>query len=417
MSLEQPLVGALVARLDNPTVQLAALGSVAFPLAWLLQSPITMLLAASTALSKNRQSYRLIYRFMLVSSLVLTALQALLAFTPLFDVVIVALFQPPPEVIAPARLGLQILLPCLVCIAYRRFHQGLLIRSRRTLSISVGTALRFVTILLTCGVGVLLGLPGVVVGCLGVTVGVFVEAVFIGWRVRPIVRANLLNTGERLTWGKFASFYTPLAMTSLLLLMAQPLGSAALSRMPLALASLAAWPLLSGFIFMFRGMGAAYNEVVIAALETPGAWRNLRRFAVLLSVAMTLPLLLVALTPLAQGYFGTVLGLEPPLAALARSGLLFGVVWPTLTVFQSYYQGLLTHSGRTRTITHSVLVSLAVTMLLLGGGTLLGTIPGLFVVTAAFVIGSAVQVAWLAWAAQPVVRELKGLEDTSLSKK
>lgn len=409
MSFEQPLVGALVARLDNPTVQLAALGGVAFPLAWLIQSPITMLLAASTALSRNRQSYRLIYRFMLVSSLILTALQALLAFTPLFDIVIVPLFNPPPEVVDPARLGLQILLPCLLCIAYRRFNQGLLIRSGRTLSISVGTGLRFVVILLGCGLGLLLGLPGIVMGCMGVTLGVFAEAVFIGWRVRPIVRANLLNTGEPLSWGRFTRFYTPLALTSLLLLTAQPLGSAAISRMPLALESLAAWPLLGGFIFMFRGMGAAYNEVVIARLETPGTWRTLRRFALLLSAAMSLPLLLVALTPLAETYFWTVLGLEPPLATLARSGLLLAVAWPALTVFQSYYQGILMHSGKTRTITHSVIVSLSITLLLLGGGTLLGTLPGLFVVTAAFVSGSAVQVAWLAWAAQPVVKGLRGM--------
>lgn len=418
MSVEQPLVGALIARLENPTVQLAALGGVVFPLALLIEAPIMMLLAASTALSKTKDSYRFIYRFMMLSSLSLTVLHALLAFTPLYDLVVIGLLNPPPEVVQPARWGLMIMLPFTWSIAYRRFHQGLLIRNGRSLSVSVGTVVRLCALLLGCGVGLALGAPGIVVGTLGVATGVLAEAVFIGVMVRPIVRYGLPDRlpdtakGEPkpLSWPVFSRFYAPLALTSLLLLLVQPLGSAALSRMPLALESLAAWPVLASFIFLFRGMGMAYNEVVVATLETPGAWRSLRRFALLLSALMSALLLIVALTPLANGYFGTVLGLKPELVALAGSGLLLACAWPTLTVYQSYYQGVLVHSGETGRVTQSVLVSLLVSVLLLGGGALLGTLPGLYVVTIAFVVGSAVQVLWLARSSQVVLERLRALE-------
>ena len=329
MSVEQPLVGAFIARLENPTVNLAALGGIVFPLSLLIEAPIIMLLAASTALSRTQGSYRFIYRFMMFAGLSLTALHALLAFTPLYDLVIVGLLNPPPEVVQPARWGLMIMLPFTWSIAYRRFHQGLLIRNGRSLTVSVGTVIRLCALLLGCGVGLLLDAPGIVVGTMGVATGVVAEAVFIGVRVRSIVRYGLpekaANEPEPLTWPSFGRFYTPLALTSLLLLFVQPLGSAALSRMPLALESLAAWPVLAAFIFLFRGMGMAYNEVVVASLETPGAWRKLRRFALLLSFFMSALLLLVALTPLARGYFGTLLGLTPELVALSSSGLLAGV--------------------------------------------------------------------------------------------
>lgn len=74
MGLEQPLVGAVMARLADPTVHLAALGGIVFPLALVIEAPIIMLLAASTALSKHRQAYGLVYRFMMVAGGLLTLL-------------------------------------------------------------------------------------------------------------------------------------------------------------------------------------------------------------------------------------------------------------------------------------------------------------------------------------------------------
>ncbi len=408
MSIEQPLVGAVIARQVDPTVHLAALGGLVFPLALVIEAPIIMLLAASTALSKDRQAYRLIYRFMMIAGFLLTLLHALLAFTPLFDLVIVGLLNPPAEVVEPARWGLMIMLPFTWSIAYRRFHQGLLIRHGRSLSVSVGTVIRLVALVTGVLVGLWLGLPGIVVGTMGIAAGVLTEAAFIGWRVRPIVTGKLLEEPETpLTWAAFAHFYTPLALTSLLLLAVQPLGSAALSRMPEALASLAAWPVLASFIFLFRGLGMAYNEVVVAMLEKRGAWGSLRRFSLLLAFGMTALLSGVALSPLARGFFGGVMGLEPQLAALAGSGLLLALVWPALTVYQSLYQGVLVHSGKTQTITHSVVLSLLTSVLLLFAGAVYGGLPGIYVVTTAFVVGSAVQVAWLMRSSRDALRVLE----------
>jgi len=54
----------------------------------------------------------------------------------------------------------------------------------------------------------------------------------------------------------FLDFYIPLAMTSLLFLLAQPMGSAAISRMPMALESLAVWPVVSDWCLCFAAWGS-----------------------------------------------------------------------------------------------------------------------------------------------------------------
>ena len=82
MGIEQPLVGAAVARLPDPAVQLAAWGSFAFPLALVVEAPVIMLLAASTELSRDRAAYRALSRVAHGMGLLLTLLHLLVVATP-----------------------------------------------------------------------------------------------------------------------------------------------------------------------------------------------------------------------------------------------------------------------------------------------------------------------------------------------
>ena len=83
MSLELPAVSAIIARLPYPTINLAAYGGIVFPISLIIEAPIIMLLAASTALSKDYASYQKLRRFMMLAGGSLTLLHILVAFTPL----------------------------------------------------------------------------------------------------------------------------------------------------------------------------------------------------------------------------------------------------------------------------------------------------------------------------------------------
>ena len=128
MGFEGPAVAAVVSRLPNPTVNLAAWGGVVFPLALMVEAPIIMMLAASTALCRDWASYIKMRRFMNQLGAALTALHILIVATPLYYVIAEDLLGAPKAVLAPARIGLFIMIPWTWSIAYRRFHQGVLIR-------------------------------------------------------------------------------------------------------------------------------------------------------------------------------------------------------------------------------------------------------------------------------------------------
>ncbi|HJO05181.1 MAG TPA: hypothetical protein QGG47_14535 [Acidobacteriota bacterium] len=408
MALELPVVSAGLARLPDPEVQLAAYGGVVMALLLLVESPIIMLLAASTALSRDGASYLSLRGFMHRLSAGLTLLQLVLATTPLYDFVVTRLIAVPEAVVEPARIGLLIALPWAWTIAYRRFNQGILIRHGASRAVGVGTLLRLTANVVVLGAG--LGLyrvaphltpSGVALGTSAVLAGVVAEAAFVRWRVTPILQQNFdldSPSGEGIALGELLRFYVPLALTSLLALIMQPIGSAAVSRMPLPLPSLAAWPIVIGVVFLLRSPGTAYKEVVVALLDRPDPEPALRRFTLWL-VLISLGLSLLAFTPLANFLLVHLSGLTPELATLAGNGLKIAVLLPAVGVLQNRYVGVLVHRRRTRPITESMVAFLSISIAGLIVGVRWGEVPGVYVAYAAFTAGHLAQLYWVRRAA------------------
>jgi len=401
MGIELPAVSAIMARLIDPEISLAAYGGVVFPLALIIESPIIMLLAASTALCQDWQSYRFGRRFMFWSAGILTLLHVLLAFTPLYEIVVVQILGAPADIVRPAQIGLQIMTPWTGAIAYRRFHQGILIRFGHSGIIGKGTLVRLSSAVTVLALGFAAGdVPGIIVGTSAVATGVVAEAIYVGIRVQPILTGPLRQaprTGPPLTLGPFASFYVPLALTALISLLALPIGSAGMGRMPQAIESLATWPVVNGLVFVFRGTGIAFNEVVVAHASRPGAARVLWRFALCLATTSSLCLLVITATPLANLWLGGVSALAPDLIELGRRALWLTVPMPAHAFIQSFFQGILVHSRSTRGIPESVGVFLGVTALVLIWGITRQEWPGLYVGLSGVFAGGYAQLGWLWW--------------------
>ena len=410
MGLEIPMVSAVLARLRDPIVSLAAYGGVVFPLALMIEAPIIMLLTASTALSKDEPSYRLVRRYMYSAALTLTALHALLAFSPLFTIIVAGWMHAPPEILEPSRRGLQIMLPWTMSIAYRRFQQGALIRFGRSRTIGIGTAVRLAANAAVLAFGSLAtDWPGIVVGTLAVATGVVSEAIYAGFAVRPVRRAlrEAPLVAEPLTPRAFARFYLPLAVMPILMFIAMPLASAAMGRMPRTVESLAAWPALNGFVFTLRSTGFSFSEVVVSLLDRPGAVPALRRFTTLLAASITAVILAFAFTPLGGVWFAQVAALQPALVSLAVVGLIIAVPLPGLSTFQSWYQGAVVHGRRTRAITESMVVYVVVIAAVLAIGVVTQRFAGLPVAIAAMVLGNIAQVVYLRLQAHSAIRAIQ----------
>jgi len=410
MTTEMPVVNAIVARMAGAKLQLAAFG-VAFSLALAVESPVISLLTAGNALARDRASLRLLYRFMLGLIAVMTATMLLLSLTPLYDLVVVRLIGTPAEIAVLVRPSLWALTPWPAAIAYRRFHQGVMIRHGYTRQVSLGTAVRLFT---STGVAVgglaWGGIDGATLGGLALGAAVVAEAVVIHWLSRPAV-GKVKTIAPRadeppLTLRALLKFYSPLGLTSVVMLSTAPLINFGLARSPYPIASLAAWPVVNGQLFMVRSFGFSLQEVVVALLDGPAAMKTLWRFAVMLTAGSLALLVAMAFTPLAPWWQQQIAGLSEELTTLAVPALRLAVMLPVLAAMQSWLRGIIVVGKATGAIAQAIVINLAVLMLVLLVGANGRWLPGTSVAALALTASQVVESLWLWRGARPARRRM-----------
>jgi len=398
MMLEGPSVQGAIGRLPAPTLNLAAWG-LAFSLALLVESPVIMLLATAIALVRDEDSYKALRLFVVTLMGACTLLTALVAFTPLFDLIAAHIMGQPAPIVAAARPALQIMLLWTAAIAWRRFYQGVLVRAGQTRLVSLGTAVRLTVTIAVAGSLLRWGhRPGVEVGAITLMAAVIMEAIAVTWFALPIARQHLLGRHSPeavpLTQAAIFRFHTPLAATTLLTLLAPPLTSAALARLAAPHQTLAAWPVASMLLLVLRGPGLALQEIAISQSRRPEARPALRRFTTMVGLVSMAIALLLALTPLLDRYMGAVLHLPYELRTFVRVGVVLCSPLPLLTALGSWARGVLVASGRTSAVYRGMGINLTIYGAVLLTGIGFG-LPGMAVASAAFLLSAGLEYLYL----------------------
>jgi progressive ankylosis protein len=405
MMLEGPVLQGAIGRLPQTDDNLAAWG-LTMSLSLIIESPVIMLLATAIALVRDGDSYRALRQFTLVLCAICSLLAAAIAFTPLLDVVAGHLMGQPQTLVAAARPALQIMIFWTAAIAWRRFLQGILIRNDAGKRVTSGTAFRLLSIA-AVAIGLTLWghLPGVQVAAWGIMAGVVVEAIATTLFARSVLHEKVLlhpPTGENLTLRDIWRFHAPLAATTLLMLLAQPMTQAALARQPASETTLPAWPVVYMILLILRGFGLALQEITVAEMKrSEGELPLLARFTAIVGIATTSVAAILALTPLLDMYLGGVLHLKPHLWQTVRNGVLTGATLPLVTALGSYTRGILVARGATNLVYRGMLVSIVTQTTLLGAGVLLH-FPGMETATIALSVATLAEYLFLRRYAAPV---------------
>lgn len=391
MSVEGPLLAAVIARTDEPKLNLAAYG-IAFSLAMMIESPIINMMAAATAMVRDRLSYLKLLRFTTALNVVIT-LVMLLAGTPVFDLLAHGLLGMPGDVVGLARRAILFLLPWPAAIGYRRFYQGVLIAAGKTRRVAAGTLMRLAG-MSTCAFCLygLTELPGALVGALSLSAGVTVEVLVVRMMAADCIRdlrgREVRASSRALTFGSIGRFYFPLALTSVLALAAHPMIVFLAGLGAYALESLAVLPVVNSLVFIFRAVGLSYQEAIIALLSDHEERRaTLRRFSVYLAAGSALALSAIAFTPLSTIWFENVSALSPELASFALLPTGVMAMMPALTVLLVWQRSVLVHSQRTNPVTWASMIE----VVLILGAMLLGLFgfswTGALSATVAYMVG------------------------------
>ena len=412
MAAEGPFLAAIIARLPSPEFNLGAYG-VAFALAILIEAPVIMLMSAATSLVKDRISYLKMRNFSRGLILGTTLLLLIVLVPGVYRWLTETLLQLPTEVADLTYGALWFFLPWPSAIGYRRFLQGVLIRAGKTRLVAMGTLIRLFAMTVAALLGyLLLDIPGAWIGGLALGTGVTVEAIAARFMAAETVRELLAEetdsgyTGRTVTYRAIATFYLPLALTSMIGLTIQPLLTFFMGRSVAPVESLAVYPVVHSLSFFFRSMGFAYQDAAIALIgEQFEHYRELRRFCFTLGAVATAGLALVAFTPLFQLWFITLSGLTPELTSFALTPARIIVPLPFLSVLLSFQRAILVEGRRTQHITWASVIevtAVAVLFLTLGFGF---EVVGATAAFTAFLGGRLLSTVYLAPGCASVLRE------------
>lgn len=392
MAVEGPFLAAVIARLGAEETNLAAYG-VAYAFALVAESPVIMLMSASTALCRSRSSYLRLRNFSLALSFGVTILLGLFLLPPIFDLVISRVLAMPDAVARLIYLALLCLLPWPGAIGIRRFYQGVLIAAHKTRRVALGTILRL-TGMSSCALFCYFftQLEGAVIGALALSVGVSCEALLTRILANKAIAVVLHQQDDpkqkTLSYRETWNYYLPLMLTPFIGLSIHPMVTFFLGKSHQAVESLAVMPVIYGLTFIFRALGLSFQEVAIALLgENPQNYLRVRNFAVGLAIFTSGCLALIAFTPLCDLWFQQVSGLNLTLSNFAVIPLQITAIFPALTVFFCFQRSILIVAKQTRPVSLATALEAFSIFFLLAISLLYFPLPGAMAATIAYVCG------------------------------
>ena len=180
--MTQPAVNLCLARLDQPTLTLAA-WPVIFFLTLILRAGALALPEVIIALEKTGADHAPLRRFSFALAAAAFAAMLVLVSTPLGDLYLNGIQNTTPEIAELARFGLLLFIPMPAMVTLICWLRGSLIGARRTAAVNAGMGLRLAVFVAVLGSGLLGDWPGIPTAVWATNVSVAIELIFLAWKV------------------------------------------------------------------------------------------------------------------------------------------------------------------------------------------------------------------------------------------
>lgn len=395
--LSRPIINAALARSPDPITSIVAF-AVAYSISMPLQSPMFGLRQVVTALAADRQILRIIARLNLTIAIGATASIFLVAATPLFSFIVKDLMDIPSDItrVGPAVLMVIALGPLMT--AGRGYYQGILVRHGISKPVGVG-AVGFLAVgssLLWAGV-LWTEWEGALLAAIAMTIGQTAYLACVWVPARPILRERIPDQSptirdEQQSQRYVFRFYLPLAVSTVLMTLDEPMIQSAIARSPQGEVALAAYSVAIPFIWLAGAPLWNLQQVVISQVTDLPSYRTVRTFAYAISAGLTLFLAVIAIPPVADFVFGHVIGVTGDVKDLAGDGFIWLVPAGLLGGIRSFYHGVLTCKGRTGGIQTGSFIRTAALVATLLFGVLWGKVNGFLIAAGATLISGLLEV-------------------------
>ncbi|MBD2456335.1 hypothetical protein H6G80_19935 [Nostoc sp. FACHB-87] len=371
MTLGDPLQTSALSRLAYPQETLAGVGVVK-GVAVFLESPIIMILHASTALGGQAKSRRALWQFTMIAGFSLSGIFLLLTWEPLYNWLLLDVFGVSSSIAARGRTAFLLMFLWPFVIAWRRFFQGLLIRAQKSIAVGWASVARLTWVIVSLAVGVSLRLDGALLAGITMMGAILIEAVLVTWFCMRLGAISILNQQgysetKKLpqTLGGVTFYYLPLASTMLLVWGARAILLSLIARSFDGSLALAVWPAAWGLVLSVANGTRMIQQVIISAYEETSR-RTLVAFVMIVGLSFTFIPFFLGFTDNGLFLLRQFLGNNPSLVEASRPVIQILSCFPLLLALQNTFQGLLIHRGKNWFINIATVVAATFTLVVCG---------------------------------------------------
>jgi hypothetical protein len=374
MAIGDPLIHTTLAHLPESRMNIASLG-VAKSQVVFFESPIIMLLHASNVCAPSKNARKILKKFMLLSITLLATLLFLLTLPPVYHTLSEYIFDIDQAVSSKARMILLFLILWPVLIGWRRYYQGILIRTHHEKEIGQASLSRIFVVAGVLLIGYFYKFPGFVISGTALILGIFSETFFITLAAKkyesdleqlshiPYKKLNELPHDMKSMW----RFYWPLANSMIFVWGGRALLIGILARAQDSALALAAWPMSWGIVLLIANATRMVQQIIIRHRFKVEDSR-LFIFALSVGSVFSFILLMMSGTPLGLAAVEKFVGHDLELLHKVAPVLFICSGIPFLVAIQNALQGILMSEGQTQKINYATWtgVGLMLTFSMLG---------------------------------------------------
>lgn len=398
MAAEDPLYVAVIMRLSFPKLELGALYSYMWPILVLISSAVFTMNTVGNVFGTNLENLRKIKFLAFGLGLLCTCILGLFAFTPIGPLFLVEVMAIPNSELPMALNAIRICAIYPLAAAINLVFQGILIRGGYASQILVSRVIRFAIGLAVLLIGLQTKLAdGAVLGALAVATSLVGQTLYVWWKSRLCYKQleEFALEKDVVSAINLIKFTIPLAITPICGSIIGLIMAAALGRLPGVVISLAVWPVITNFNNIGLGMGESFDQVTVKHYSTDHDRVLLRRFGIVLGIALTGLTVLFIVTGFFHFALRTLEDLDITTAQISTNAMWFLTAMPFLYAMGSYYSGLLAKTMNTVPILISQVIALAIVAVMLLATVNLEPFLGVYVVAASSVVAGVISLLWM----------------------
>ncbi len=352
-----------MARMPNAVETLAAYG-LALGLISFLSTPLHQCGQLGLVLTNDQYSRRKNQWFLLVLWAVVASILLIVAATPVGVWIVEDIHNLRPSLSREARFAILCLIPLAALDTFLRYFLGLLLRHRRTTSVSGATMVRIGASIIA--VFALLPLDAIqqrpiLLPVLVAYSGYAVEAVVVLWAYFRLVHPQLEErSGTPYSLRQAVSFYWPLVVINTAWSASRPTINLFIARGPGSEIALAAIVVAESLANMTCGWVNEMRVILPAFRDIPNNKAAVRRFFGCCGLAAFGLMAVLFWTPARDFILATLIAVEPEVAAACRVPLFVYSFMPLTLMVRSYVYGQALVERRTGALLPSALTRVLV---------------------------------------------------------